>query len=79
MTYKKSTLPKLINNPRRDFIKKSAAGIITAMAAPTIIGCANSNESNKKKLGLALMGLGYYSTQILGPTMQMKKTSQFQR
>ena len=75
MTYKKSTLPKLINNPRRDFIKKSAAGIITAMAAPTIIGCANSNESNKKKLGLALMGLGYYSTQILGPTMQMCKNT----
>ncbi len=70
-----NTLEKVKGNSRREFIKKGAAGIITAMAAPSIIGCANSNESNKKKLGLALMGLGYYSTQILGPTMHMCKNT----
>ena len=58
---------------RRSFIKKTTAGIITALAAPAIISCANGNESNKKKLGLALMGLGYYSTDILAPSIQMCK------
>lgn len=28
-----------------------------------------ANESNKKKLGVALVGLGYYSTQELGPAL----------
>ena len=65
----------IIKTSRRSFIKKGAAGIITAMAAPSIIGCANSNESNKKKLGMALMGLGYYSTQVLAPSIQMCKNT----
>ncbi len=71
----KNIISKLNENSRRNFIKKSTAGIITAMAAPSIISCANSNESGKKKLGLALMGLGYYSTQILAPSIQMCKNT----
>lgn len=66
---------KTTERSRRDFIKKGTAGIITALAAPSIIGCANSNESEKKKLGLALMGLGYYSTDILAPSIQMCKNT----
>ena len=65
----------ILINSRRSFIKKGTAGIITAMAAPSIISCANSNESGKKKLGLALMGLGYYSTDILAPSIQMCKNT----
>ena len=71
----KSSLFKSQETTRRSFIKKSTAGLITALAAPAIIGCAKNNESKKKKLGLALMGLGYYSTEILGPTIQMCKNT----
>ena len=63
------------NNSRREFIKKGTAGLITAIAAPSIISCANSNESGKRKLGLALMGLGYYSTEILVHSIQMCKNT----
>ena len=71
----KSSVLNIQKTSRRNFIKKGTAGIITAMAAPSIISCANSNESNKKKLGLALMGLGYYSTDILAPSIQMCKNT----
>ena len=60
---------------RRDFIIKGAAGLVTAFAAPAIMSCANSSESGKKKLGMALMGLGYYSTDILAPSIQMCKNT----
>jgi glucose-fructose oxidoreductase len=62
---------ELQSSSRRTFIKKSSLGLITALAAPAIIGCAA--ESTKKKLGLALVGLGYYSTDILAPSIQMCK------
>ncbi|MCK5209197.1 MAG: Gfo/Idh/MocA family oxidoreductase [Cyclobacteriaceae bacterium] len=71
----KSSVLNIQKTSRRNFIKKGTAGIITTIAAPSIIGCANSNESNKKKLGLALMGLGYYSTDILAPSIQMCKNT----
>lgn len=58
---------------RRDFIKKGGLGLAATIAAPTILSCANSNQSGKEKLGLALMGLGYYSTDILAPSIQMCK------
>jgi hypothetical protein len=39
---------RLHENSRRDFIKKSAAGLVTALAAPAILSCANSNETKRK-------------------------------
>jgi glucose-fructose oxidoreductase len=66
-----NSLSKMYSLSRRSFIKKGSAGILTALAAPSIIGCAA--ESSKKKLGLALVGLGYYSTDILAPSIQMCK------
>jgi len=63
------------NNSRRDFIKKGAAGIVTSLAAPAILSCANSNQNQKEKLGMALMGLGYYSTDILAPSIQLCKNT----
>ena len=60
-------------NSRRKFIKKGAAGIVTTMAAPAIISCAKNSESKKEKLGMALMGLGYYSTDVLAPSIQLCK------
>ncbi len=62
-------------NTRRDFIKKGTAGLITALAAPAIWSCANSNENNKERLGIAFVGLGYYSTDILAPSIQMCKNT----
>lgn len=54
---------------RRDFIKKSAIGLggiaLTASAfSPFIL---NQN----RKLGVALVGLGYYSTDLLAPALQL--------
>jgi glucose-fructose oxidoreductase len=56
---------------RRSFIKKGTAGLVTTLAAPAILSCANSNQSDKEKLVMALMGLGYYSTDILAPSIQL--------
>ena len=65
----------IINNSRRNFVKKGTAGLITTLAAPAVLSCANSNENNKEKLGIAFMGLGYYSTDILAPSIQMCKNT----
>ena len=66
---------KHTDNSRRAFIIKGTAGLVTAFAAPSIISCADNNQSGKKKLGMALMGLGYYSTDILAPSIQMCKNT----
>lgn len=54
---------------RRTFIKQ--AGIIVASTAfvPNIAFCGTRPQ--KKKLGIALVGLGYYSTDILAPALQL--------
>ncbi len=55
---------------RRKFIKQSLAGA----AGVTLVQTAYPNilfPQNKKKLGVALVGLGYYSTDILAPSLQL--------
>ncbi|MCK0145952.1 Gfo/Idh/MocA family oxidoreductase [Arenibacter sp. F26102] len=54
---------------RRVFIQK--AGIIAAVSAvnPQILFSANRTQN--KKLGVALVGLGYYSTDLLAPALQL--------
>lgn len=64
-----------IDLSRRVFIRRSTAGIVTALAAPAILSCANSNQQTKDKLGMAFVGLGYYSTDILAPSIQMCKNT----
>ncbi len=49
---------------RRSFIKKSGLLLSTAL-----IPCINYNS--EKKLGVALVGLGYYSTDLLAPALQL--------
>lgn len=61
---------------RRVFIKKT--GIVTsAIMAQPILSCVNSSASIaskiSKKLGVALVGLGYYSTDQLAPALQLTK------
>lgn len=56
---------------RRLFIQK--AGILAASAslAPNVL--MSSAKPQKKKLGVALVGLGYYSTDLLAPALQLTK------
>ena len=60
-----------MNNNRRKFIQKT--GIIAASTAfaPNIV--LPSSRSQKKKLGVALVGLGYYSSKLLAPAMELTK------
>ena len=57
---------------RRKFIKQAAIGavVVTAAAAgiPQIL-----TKKKKDRLGVALVGLGYYSTDLLAPALQLTK------
>ncbi len=53
---------------RRSFLKKFSTG---AMAVSTLPGVANVIlQPRKPSLGVALVGLGYYSTDLLAPALQ---------
>ena len=55
---------------RRRFIKrlgKTASGILVAQAGFPYLLKANQD----RKLGIALVGLGYYSTSVLAPALQL--------
>lgn len=57
---------------RRLFIKDSLRGVAAVTLANTgIASCLSSTK--KEKLGVALVGLGYYSTDLLAPALQMTK------
>ena len=55
---------------RRIFIQKAAVLAASATIAPNILFSANKPE---KKLGVALVGLGYYSKDLLAPALQLTK------
>jgi glucose-fructose oxidoreductase len=55
---------------RRKFMRQTLAGA----AGVTLVNPSFANilfQKNKKKLGVALVGLGYYSTDILAPSLQL--------
>ena len=55
---------------RRKFLENAALGVSGfALSAYSFPGL--SNFSKKKKLGVALVGLGYYSTDLLAPALQL--------
>ena len=55
---------------RRNFIKNIAAGAATVGISSTVV--SNCFAQNKKdKVGVALVGLGYYSTDLLAPALQL--------
>ncbi len=55
---------------RRDFGTTLAKGVGgAALLATTPMACAMGNAQNKKKLGIALVGLGSYSTYQLAPAL----------
>lgn len=53
---------------RRNFIQTLAvAGVASTVFSPSMIAC----QPKKEKLGIALVGLGYYSTDVLAPAFQL--------
>lgn len=54
---------------RRNFLTASAGLAATAAFSPYVIG----RSKPKEKLGVALVGLGYYSTDLLAPALQLTK------
>ncbi|WP_421949183.1 Gfo/Idh/MocA family protein [Phaeodactylibacter xiamenensis] len=52
---------------RRHFLRQSAMAAGSLLAAPALLGC----EAPKKRLGIALVGLGSYSRGQLAPALQM--------
>jgi glucose-fructose oxidoreductase len=54
---------------RRHFLSTSAVALASAIATPKILANAGQNRS----LGVALVGLGYYSTDLLAPALQLTK------
>ena len=56
---------------RRVFIQKSGLLAASAAIAPGVLWSATRHQ--KKKLGVALVGLGYYSTDLLAPALQLTK------
>jgi len=59
-------------NSRRIFIKNTL-GSITALAVSNNVFSSVLLSTQKQKIGVALVGLGYYSTDLLAPAMQLTK------
>ena len=60
---------------RRDFLRKGSTGVATALFAPGILSCAGLGSRENKKLGIALVGIGYYSRSVLAPCLQHERAS----
>ena len=58
-------------NSRRDIIKTLALGGAAALFSPNTLLAATRPQ--KERLGVALVGLGYYSTDLLAPALQQTK------
>ena len=56
---------------RREVLKTLATGSAALYLSPNILLAAT--RSKKEKLGVALVGLGYYSTDLLAPALQQTK------
>lgn len=59
---------------RRDVIRSLSLGGAAFLASPTsLLSACGSKPQQKKGLGVALVGLGYYSTDLLAPALQQTK------
>ena len=56
---------------RRIFLQTSLMGTATALFSPNVLLSATAPK--KERLGIALVGLGYYSTDLLAPALQQTK------
>jgi glucose-fructose oxidoreductase len=60
-----------LHTSRRDFLQKTALlGTAAAFSPNTLLA---ATRPAKDKLGVALVGLGYYSTDLLAPALQLTK------
>jgi len=57
---------------RRDFLSRVGMGT-TLLTVPSIMGNAQQTFGSQKKLGIALVGLGYYAEHLLAPALQQTK------
>ena len=61
---------------RRDFVGKLALGTGVLTISPKLLKnnlYQETEQKTKKQYGIALMGLGYYSTDLLAPALQVTK------
>jgi len=58
-------------NSRRKMIKTIAGGTAALLYSPNVLLAATRQK--KSRLGVALVGLGYYSTDLLAPALQQTK------
>src|SRR6188768_1327739 len=57
---------------RRDFLSRIGFGA-TLLSMPSILSNAKPFGNDDKKLGIALVGLGYYAEHLLAPALQETK------
>ncbi|MDH5607930.1 MAG: Gfo/Idh/MocA family oxidoreductase [Cyclobacteriaceae bacterium] len=55
---------------RRKFIRQVGLTTLLPLASGSLSGCF-SGQNQKKRLGVALVGLGYYSSDLLAPALQL--------
>ena len=68
---KKEIKLKEYDTARRNMIKTIAAGTAALMLSPKSL--LSLTRKKKDRLGIALVGLGYYSTDLLAPALQQTK------
>jgi predicted dehydrogenase len=61
----------MMGKQRRIFIQQAGIVVAATALAPNVIWSAT--KPRKEKLGVALVGLGYYSTDLLAPALQLTK------
>jgi glucose-fructose oxidoreductase len=60
-----------MKNNRRNFLKSSGVAAASLVFSPNVF--LSATKAPKEKLGVALVGLGYYSTDLLAPALQLTK------
>ncbi len=60
---------------RRSFLKTSALGTTGLILGSSLQGFPSIRSHTQKKMGIALVGLGWYSTDILAPALQQCETA----
>jgi glucose-fructose oxidoreductase len=60
---------------RREFLKISALGAAGTLLSPSVNAFPGILTGKQKRMGIALIGLGWYSTDILAPALQETTTA----
>lgn len=60
----------MYNISRRKLIRNLALGSAALLHSPALFSISSCKQKEKNKLGVALVGLGYYSTDLLAPALQ---------